>query len=470
MLALPRSYVTMGPAMNEISVMIPYCIVAVCAFLINLPLGYFRVNYPKFSGKWWLLIHASIPLIIWLRVTLHTAAYFIPVSIALAIAGQVLGGRWRKAKMTSADLERLAQIPDLNLPRNPQQSINSEDVLVALLNMGGPRTNEDVKPFLLRLFYDDLILRFPLSKILQKPFAQLLVKARLKGVKERYNLIGGGSPIYPSTEAQVKALAQELASRGHKTAVTYSFNYSEPLPEETILEAKQAGKKYLLPLPLYPHYSAATTASNVYYLQKAAQANYPALKLLECDSYYLDDQYIEALAQRIQEQVLPGESLNDFYLLFSAHGLPLYFLTEGDQYPYQVAQTIAKILAKLNRTERWVLSYQSAVGPLQWLKPSTDDMLETLAQKGIKKLLVCPVSFVTDHIETLCEIDIEYRELAHKVGITDFRMSKAIECHPGFIKALADCIERSLGWKSSRQPSATPAGVQTDRDWQLAKT
>jgi ferrochelatase len=121
--------------------------------------------------------------------------------------------------------------------------------------------------------------------------------------------------------------------------------------------------------------------------------------------------------------------------------LPKYFLLEGDPYPFQISQTVAKVLAKLKREKNWVISYQSAVGPLEWLKPSTEDIIVALKNRGIEKLLVVPISFVSDHIETLCEIDIEYRHFAEKLGINDFRMSKALECHPDFIRALVDSIE-----------------------------
>src|SRR3989338_3380400 len=238
---------------------------------------------------------------------------------------------------------------------------------------------------------------------------------------------------------EIRVLKNELSSRGRTLSVTFAFNYSPPFSDDVIQEAKKAGKKYLLPLSLYPHYSKATPGSNVHYLRKSAEKNYPTLMFLESSSYYLHDGYIEAFVDRIQEQVRPYESLEDFYLVFSAHGLPLYFLAEGDPYPFQISQTVAKILGRLNRKERWAISYQSAVGPLEWLKPSTDSMIKTLARHKEHKLIIVPVSFVTDHIETLCEIDIEYREFAKHLGITDFRMSRAIEAHPSFIAALADC-------------------------------
>jgi len=424
--------------MNSILTQHPYITLGIIALLVNIPLGYIRENTPKFSLMWLFWIHASIPLIIYMRISMGTSKLFIPVSIFLAIVGQVWGSRWRRKTMSQREVEHLQQIPLLD--SKPKKAIDPSEVLVALLNMGGPRANEDVPDFQRRLFSDRRLIRFPLSWALQDVFAAILIAFRSKATQERYQLIGGGSPIFDSTKSQSDALRAELKKRGINLEVTFSFNYSEPLPDETIAHARGAGKKYILPLSLYPHYSQATTGSNIFYLKKAARKISPELQFLPPPSYFLHEGYIQAFKDRITEAVLSGESLDDFYLLFSAHGLPLYFLKEGDIYPFQIAQTVTSVVYQLGRKDRWSLAYQSAVGPLQWLKPSTEDMLAALAHRGVKKVLVVPISFVTDHIETTCEIDIEYRQEAEKFGITDFRMSKAIECHPGFIAALADSV------------------------------
>jgi ferrochelatase len=437
----------------------PYLFLALTAFLVNVWFGYIRQGHPRFSAKWFFWIHASIPFLIYFRIKLQVSAFFIPVSIFLAVLGQIAGGRCRRKRMTREDNEKLEQIPDLKFPRAKDDLLDEKEVMVALLNMGGPRTNSDVKPFLRRIFMDPLIIRFPFSSVLQSFFAWLLVTLRGQTTAERYQLIGGSSPILRATARQTLALKRELKKRGHNVSAVVSFNYSWPLPEDTIRKAKKEGKKYILPLSLYPHYSAATTGSNMHYLKKTARDIYPEVTFLKPPEYFLADGYIGAFVDRIQEALGPGESLDDFYLLFSAHGLPVYFLTEGDPYPFQVAQTTAKVLERLKRAERWTVSYQSDVGPLQWLKPSTEKMIETLADAGIKKLLVVPISFVTDHIETLCEIDIEYRKTAEDAGIADFRMSRAIESHPGFIRALADCVERYLKpARVARTSSLNPAG------------
>lgn len=413
------------------------------SYLVNVPLGYIRESCPRFSIAWFFWVHASIPLIIYLRVSSGVSPWIIPATIFLAVLGQLTGGRLRRRARSVEDTERINHIPPQS---KPVEDVRGKRVEVVLLNMGGPRTNGDVKDFQRRLFSDPILIRFPLSFLFQRLFARIFAALRGRAAQKRYRLIGGGSPIYASTQRQAKALAEELNKRNIAADVSFSFNYSPPLPEEVIREIKKAGTMHILPLSLYPHYSKATTGSSLYYLCKAARAFYPGLKFLEGTPYHLHDGYIHALTDRILEQIKTeeGESVDDFYLIFSAHSLPLYFIKEGDPYPSQISQTVAKILARLKRDKDWAVSYQSAAGPLRWLKPSTGDMIAALARKGFKKILVVPVSFVTDHIETLWEIDIKYRRLAEAWGVEDFRMSRAVECHPGFIQALADSVEASL--------------------------
>ena len=422
--------------------MVSYLVLSLTSFWVNIPMGYIRENCPKFSLRWLFWIHASIPLIIFMRVTLGTSKWFILVCISLAVAGQIIGSRWRRKRTSWQEAEKLKQIPAIDPLDSPK--LDESQTTVVLLNMGGPKTNADVPDFQKRLFQDPILIRFPMSFLFQRLFAWLLVTFRTKVAMERYQLIGGGSPIFESTRRQTEALQQELTKRGRKVDVIFSFNYSAPFPEETIRTILQSGRTNALLLSLYPHYSQATTGSNIHYLKKAADEIYPEIQFTEAPAYYLHDGYIQAFVDRIQEQIKPGESLDDFYLIFSPHGLPLYSLVEGDPYAFQVSQTVAKILTKLGRTNRWSIAYQSAVGPLQWLKPSLEDMLEAVTRRGYKKLLTVPVAFVTDHIETLCEVDIEYRKLAEDLGVTDYRMSRAIESHSEFIRALADSVEAAL--------------------------
>jgi len=419
----------------------PYFSLCLIALLINIPLGYIRENCPKFSFAWIFWIHSSIPLLIAMRISLGTSKLLIPVTILFAIIGQIWGSRLRRNQMTMGDMDRLNQIPPFQ--KIAKESFNESEVMVVLLNMGGPKTNAEVPGFLKKLFSDSLLIRLPLSILFQKLFAQILSLYLSERAQKRYQLIGGGSPIFQSTQNQTDALKKELKKRGRNIEVTFAFNYSDPYPQEAIHTLKQTGRNAILPLSLYPHYSKATTGSSLHYLKKAAQG-VSIIQILNTPSYHLHDGYIQAFVDRILNEIKSVESLNDFYLLFSAHSIPLYLLKEGDLYPFQIAQTVAKILNALGRDHQWSISYQSAVGLMQWIKPFTHHMIKSLAAKNIKKLLIVPISFVTDHIETLCEIDIEYRKLADDSGIKDYRMSKAIECHPGFIQALADSVESSI--------------------------
>ncbi|MDO8580454.1 MAG: ferrochelatase, partial [Candidatus Omnitrophota bacterium] len=268
------------------------------AFLVNIPCGYWREQCPKFSWKWFWWIHASIPFIIFIRLSLAIPNIFIPISIFFAIVGQIVGSRWKRRRMSQEEKEALTQIPDLEVS-SKRNFVSDCDVMVVLLNMGGPRRNKDVPEFQKHLFSDSLLIRFPLSFLFQKLFAWLLITFRAKATQQRYQLIGGGSPIYRSTAHQAQALRKELKKRGRSLDVTFGFNYSPPYPADTIHKLKNAGKKYLLPVSLYPHYSKATTGSNLHYLKKTARDIDPSLKFLPLSPYYLHDGYIQAFCDRI---------------------------------------------------------------------------------------------------------------------------------------------------------------------------
>jgi ferrochelatase len=423
-------------------------------FIISALSGYKREEFPRFSARWSRLSYAPLLLVLYFGIKFGFLGFI--GGLISFVVGQRIGSRLGKNYMSEKDIEILEQIP--NIFEAPKETIPEADVEVVLYNMGGPKTNADVKDFQKHLFEDSRLIRFPLSFLLQKVFARTLIFFRLKAVEARYKEMRekeGGSPIYRSTENQTHALQEELKGRGTKLTVSYSFNYSRPFPEDTIKDLKARQKKYILPLSLYPHYSKATAGSNMFYLKQAAQAIYPELKFLQTPSYHLHNQYIEAFVKRIEEALKPGEKLDDFYLIFSAHGLPLYFQNEGDPYAYQISETTAKVLAQLNRTQNWTISFQSAVGPFEWLKPSTEEVIKALARRNIKKIIVVPIAFVGDHIETIIELDVEYRQIAEKLGVKDYRMSKAIESHPGFISALADTVFLSLNKTNDESQTST---------------
>ncbi len=419
--------------------------ITLIVFLTSFLGGISRAQQVKYSFTWFQGIYIPLFVLIFIAWSKQVPLVWIIINLLILSIGQVIGRRFQEESLTVEEVEKIEQVGDLQLSKVLPANLKDEDVAIVLMNMGGPVNLDEVEPFLRRLFNDSLIIRFPFA---QSFFADILIRSRLKEVKERYKLIGGGSPLLASSLKQKESLSQELRKRGRTLDVFLNFNYSDPLPAKTITEVRDSKRRFILPLGLYPHYSLSTTTSNIFYLKEEAKVNYPEVNFLEVYSYHLYDGYIQAFVDRIKETIKPGESLDDFYLLFSAHGTPYYFVEEGDPYAYLVAQTISCIVKLLERKDHWSTSYQSSVGPLMWLKPSTDAILKALAVRKVKKMIVVPISFVTDHIETICEIDIEYRHLAEKEGIEDFRMSKAIECHPAFIGALADCVENSLSAKN----------------------
>ena len=203
-----------------------YIISSAVTFAVNIPCGYIRESYAKFSGRWFLWQYAALTLIILLHINFGAAKIFIPVYFILAAMGQRIGTNAKKKRLTKNEIERLEQIPDLHVNKKYPAKIDDHDVMIVLLNMGGPATNQDIPAFLKKVFNDPLLIRFPLSKILQPLFAWALVTFRAKATQERYQLIGGGTPLYASTQAQVQELKAELARRGRHIEVTYSFNYT----------------------------------------------------------------------------------------------------------------------------------------------------------------------------------------------------------------------------------------------------
>lgn len=301
-----------------------------------------------------------------------------------------------------------------------------------LLNMGGPDSLDAVKPFLYNLFSDrDIIKLGPAA--LQKPIASLIIALRLKKARETYGLIGGKSPLLDITAAQAAALENALLPRGPFT-VGVGMRYWHPFSEETLRQLTGRGVKRLIALSLYPHYSIATTGSSVKDFERVA-AQYPVE--YTCVTSWCDHPlYISALADKIRRGMASCPERPA--VLFSAHSLPQKFVDAGDPYVREIRATIAALAERLDM--EWYLSYQSKTGPVKWLEPTTEHMLHELRGKGVKHLLVVPISFVSDHIETLYEIDMVYKDLAERLGITTFKRIESLNTSPQFIEALADIV------------------------------
>ncbi len=317
---------------------------------------------------------------------------------------------------------------------------------VLLLNLGGPEQLEDVRPFLFNLFSDPEIIRLPFPW-LQKPLAWFISTARTNTSQENYRQIGGGSPLRKITEAQAEALEQRLTEVGQPANIYIGMRYWYPFTEEAIARIKRDRLRKLVILPLYPQFSISTSGSSFRVLEEMWQAD-SILRQIEytlIPSWYDHPSYLGAMADLIAQELDKCSNPDQVHIFFSAHGVPQSYVEEaGDPYQAEIEACTRLIMKTLNRSNPHTLAYQSRVGPVEWLKPYTEDALEELGEQGVKDLLVVPISFVSEHIETLQEIDIEYREVAEEAGITNFLRVPALNTHPVFIEALTDLVTHSL--------------------------
>lgn len=317
---------------------------------------------------------------------------------------------------------------------------------VLLLNLGGPDKLEDVRPFLYNLFADPEIIRLP-SPLLQAPLAWLISTLRAKKSQENYKKIGGGSPLRRITEAQGQALRSQLQQKGHDAHIYLGMRYWHPFTEEAIAQIKQDKIEELVVLPLYPQFSISTTGSSFRLLDRIWKTD-PELQKIKytvIPSWYDNSGYLQAMANLIATKLDQVKNPSEAYVFFSAHGVPVSYIEEaGDPYQKEIEACAELIMQKLNRPNSYKLAYQSRVGPVEWLQPYTDVAIEELAAQGVKELVVVPISFVSEHIETLEEIDMEYREIAEHAGIETFARVPAPDTDPTFIQALADIVVKAL--------------------------
>ncbi|MEH2207707.1 MAG: ferrochelatase [Nostoc sp.] len=317
---------------------------------------------------------------------------------------------------------------------------------VLLLNLGGPDKLEDVGPFLYNLFSDPEIIRLPF-RWLQKPLAWFIATRRTRTSQENYKQIGGGSPLRRITEAQGEALKEQLGFLGQEVNIYVGMRYWHPYTEEAIAQITQDKIEHLVILPLYPQFSISTSGSSFRLLDKLWQED-PKLQPIDytvIPSWYKQPGYLQAMAQLIAQELEQFPNPDDVHIFFSAHGVPKSYVEEaGDPYQAEIEECTALIMQTLNRPNAHTLAYQSRVGPVEWLQPYTEDALKELGAEGVKDLVVVPISFVSEHIETLQEIDIEYREVAEESGIHNFRRVPAPNTHPVFINALAELVIDAL--------------------------
>jgi ferrochelatase len=319
---------------------------------------------------------------------------------------------------------------------------------VLLFNLGGPATLDDVEPFLVNLFSDRDIIELPLGRALQPAFARVVAKVRGPSVRRNYASIGGGSPQLRLTLAQARALSARLSRADGQVPVAVAMRYWRPGTAEALQELADAGVERVVTLTLYPHYSRATTGSSERELARVmARPEWQGrFRLSGVDRYPEEPAYLDALAATVRESLaaFPAETRDGVVLLFSAHGLPRRFVDAGDPYVAETQATVRGILERVGAPNRHALGYQSRTGPVKWIGPGTDEILRELGREGVRAVLVVPVSFVSDHIETLYELDQLFAGVARAAGIEDYRRSPALNTRPAFVEALAGLVERHL--------------------------
>lgn len=337
-------------------------------------------------------------------------------------------------------------------------AVAQERIGVLLLNLGGPDTLKDVQPFLYNLFADPDIIRLPASvQFLQPVIAQLISTLRAPKSREGYEAIGGGSPLRRITEEQAAALRASLQSKGIDARTYVAMRYWYPFTEEAIDAMKRDGITQLVVLPLYPQFSVSTSGSSLRLLERLLKED-PVLarmKHVVIPSWYARPGYVKAMADLIEAELARSEqfpSPGDVEIFFSAHGVPVSYIEEGDPYKEEMEECVALVMGELQRRgvpNPHTLAYQSRVGPVEWLKPYTDDSIRDLAKSGVRGLLAVPISFVSEHIETLEEIDQEYRELAEESGIEHWGRVPALNTNQTFIDDLADAVTEALPYVGS---------------------
>ncbi len=319
-------------------------------------------------------------------------------------------------------------------------------VAVVLFQLGGPDSPQAIEPFLYNLFSDPDIIDFPFARLARPVMARLIASRRARKVQEHYAHIGGYSPLRELTERQAAALEADL-NRSLDARVFVAMRYWHPLTEEAVRQVIEGNFEDLVLLPLYPQYSSTTTGSslNEWNRQYPVAAGKRALRPRVVREFYDDPGYLEAMVARIAETLENfAASHEDVHLLFSAHGLPLSVIEAGDPYQEQIEATSRLIMARGGWPNPSEVCYQSRVSPGRWLEPTLAATLERLAGEGARRALVVPVAFVSEHVETLHEIDQDARHLAYTLGFADFAMMPALNDSPLFIRALAERVLREV--------------------------
>ena len=315
---------------------------------------------------------------------------------------------------------------------------------IILFNLGGPDKLESVEPFLFNLFNDPAILNLP--SFLRYPLAKLISNRRAPVAKRIYQELGGSSPILKLTEEQSSALETKLNQDQpfDEYRCFVVMRCWHPRATEVIKNVQQYGPKEIILMPLYPQYSAATSGSSIKEWKDVCKKNNYNTKTTTICCYPTDKNFINAHTKQIKKKI---KNFKNFKLIFSAHGLPEKNIKKGDPYQWQVEQSVKKIITSLGiKNLDWILSYQSRVGPLKWIGPSTDQTIVENSKIG-KHIVLVPIAFVSEHSETLVELDIEYKKLAQDNGCNQYTRIPALGINEDFIKTMSELIIKKNEYK-----------------------
>lgn len=323
---------------------------------------------------------------------------------------------------------------------------------VVLLQLGGPDTLDAVEPFLYNLFCDPDIIDVPGAFLIRTPLARFIARKRSPAVRELYQSIGGRSPILPQTEAQAAALRTRLSERGADASVVIAMRYWHPTTDAVVDQLVRDGVERAILVPLYPHYSSATTGSSVNEWKRVlAQKGIASLRYDVVRDYHAHPKFIDAWISRIHATLhrFAPQYRSGVHLVFSAHGTPMVLVRRGDPYSHQIRRTVELVMERGQFAQPFTLCFQSKVGPQKWLEPSLVDTIDSLGRQGVKRMVVVPIAFVTEHIETLSEINIEARHLASESGVEQYEMVDALIDEPSYIECLADVTMKALNGGSA---------------------
>ena len=319
---------------------------------------------------------------------------------------------------------------------------------VVLFQLGGPDSPDAIEPFLYNLFCDPDIIDFPFARLGRRPLAKLISSTRARKVQHHYSVIGGASPIRRFTEQQALALQLKLNELGIDARCFVAMRYWHPFTAEAISQLRWAGCEEAVLLPLYPQYSRTTTGSSLNEWNRLFQDDLPVHTI---ETFYRDGQYLEALVEKIDETLARFPHPDRAEIVFSAHSVPVSVIEGGDPYQRQIEETVALAMQRGRWRNRHRLCYQSKVGASKWLQPSLRNTIKELAISSVKEVCVVPISFVSDHVETLAEIDHEARHQAESLGIGQFEMTPGLNASPKFISALADMVITAVGATESEE-------------------